>query len=63
LSARLTHFSPPRTLEILTLTVTMLFFALSATAQQKPDPVRFINPSTMEQNPRYTQIVEVAGDA
>lgn len=47
--------------EILASAAVALVIISSATAQQKPDPVRFINPSTLDQNPRYTQIVEVTG--
>lgn len=40
-----------------------IVLAVSATAQQKQaqGPVQFINPASLEQNPRYTQIVEVTG--
>lgn len=60
MSARSLHPSR-RILLILASTTAVLFVTLSASAQQKPDPVRFINPTWLEQNPRYTQIVEISG--
>ena len=60
--AQLTNLVLRRTTKILAAAAVALVAMGSASGQQKPDsPVRFINPSTLDQNPRYTQIVEVTG--
>ncbi len=59
--AQLTNSLFRRTTRVLASAAVALATVGSATAQQKDSPVRFINPSTLEQNPRYTQIVEVTG--
>jgi len=62
LIAQLTNLVLRRTTKILAAAAVALVTMGSASGQQKPDsPVRFINPSTLDQNPRYTQIVEVTG--
>lgn len=62
MTARLICFLLRGTSRILASTAVALLAVASASGQQKPEsPVRFINPSTIEQNPRYTQIVEVNG--
>jgi len=62
LIAQLSNVFLRRTSRILASAAVALVTVSSASAQQKPDaPVRFINPSTLDQNPRYTQIVEVNG--
>jgi enamine deaminase RidA (YjgF/YER057c/UK114 family) len=61
LIAQLTNSLFRRTTRVLASAALALATVGSATAQQKDSPVRFINPSTLDQNPRYTQIVEVTG--
>jgi len=61
-TAPLICFLQHRTSRVLASAGVALLAICSVGGQQKPDsPVRFINPSTIEQNPRYTQIVEVNG--
>jgi len=61
LSAQSIQYSFPRIVLVVTLLVIVSAISAGAQQNQAQPTVRFINPSTLEQNPRFTHIVEVTG--